>query len=132
MPKYQTKQRKALLTFFESHPDEIFSAKQIAEHMQADELSMSAVYRNLTELESEGTIQRAAKGGSKQAFYRFVGAESCKNHLHLACSRCGKTFHMDLPESAVLMDRVKDSSDFRIDSAKTVLYGVCGNCKEQN
>ena len=45
MPKYQTKQRTLLLDFLNQHPDELLSAKEIAENLKADNISVSSVYR---------------------------------------------------------------------------------------
>jgi len=58
MPKYETRQRRALLSFLSNHPDEQFSARQIASELEKDGISLSAVYRNLTDLEAESRICR--------------------------------------------------------------------------
>ena len=58
MPKYMTKQRKALLSFLSAHADEKLSARQIAQTLSGEGISISAVYRNLSALEQEGKIRR--------------------------------------------------------------------------
>ena len=62
LPKYMTKQRKALLSYLSSHADEKLSAKQLEEALCCEGISISAVYRNLSELE-KGTfrVKNAAK-----------------------------------------------------------------------
>ncbi|MBQ2580718.1 MAG: hypothetical protein II574_03720, partial [Ruminococcus sp.] len=75
-------------------------------------------------------LQRVTKGGSRRVYYRYKAADHCKEHIHLSCSKCGKTFHMDLPATNSLIDNVKKDSDFEIDRTETVLYGVCGSCKK--
>ena len=129
MPQYATRQRKALLTFLHAHPDESFSARQIADALEAEGVSLSAVYRNLAALEAQGMIRRAAKDGGHEVLYRFTQADACKQHLHLSCSQCGKTFHMDVPATDSLVEQVEETAGFRVDRSNTVLYGVCGACR---
>ncbi len=131
MPQYATRQRKALLQYLQAHPDESFSARRIADALDAEGVSLSAVYRNLAALESQGMIRRTPKDGSNEVFYRFTQADACRQHLHLSCSQCGKTFHMDVPATESLVEQVAESTDFLIDRSNTVLYGVCGACANE-
>ena len=130
MPQYATRQRKALLAFLHSHPDESFSARRITEALREENISLSAVYRNLAALEAQGMIRRTPKDGSNEVFYRFTQAETCKQHLHLQCSQCGKTFHMDCPATESLVEQVAQCADFHLDRSTTVLYGVCSACHD--
>ena len=131
MTQYLTRQRKALLLYLHAHPDESFSARRIAEALEEEGVSLSAVYRNLAALEAQGMIRRAAKDGGHEVFYRFTQADTCKEHLHLSCSQCGRTFHMDVPATDSLVRQVAQSADFRVDRANTVLYGICGTCAHE-
>lgn len=131
MPQYATRQRKALLTFLYAHPDESFSARQIADALAPEGVSLSAVYRNLSALEAQGMIRRTSKNGGHEVFYRFTQADACKAHLHLSCSRCGRTFHMDVPATDSLVEQVAESAGFQVDRSSTVLYGVCGACADE-
>ena len=128
MPKYETKQRKALLSLLCDNADKPLTAADMARALH--NISLSAVYRNLAELEDEGKVQRSTVGGSKKVYYRYIGAKECEKHLHLSCFKCGKTFHMDVPQTDSLIDNVLSGSNFKVDSASTVLYGVCGNCSK--
>lgn len=128
MPKYETKQRKALISLLCSNADKPLTALDMARAL--DNISLSAVYRNLAELETDGKVQRLTVGGSKKVYYRYTGAKECEKHLHLSCFKCGKTFHMDVPQTNSLIDKVLSGSNFKVDSANTVLYGVCENCSK--
>lgn len=127
--KYDTHQRRQLLELLRLHRDEAFSAARLAALMEEQGVSRSAVYRNLAALETEGEVKRVAVGGSRKSCYRYVGAAECRDHLHLSCTRCGAIFHMDHPATDRLIDSVKAGSGFVVDSAATVLVGVCGNCR---
>lgn len=130
MSVYTTKQRKVLLDFLKSHADEVFSADIIAAELDGDGISLSAIYRNLAALESEDKIQRVTKNGSRKVFYLYKAADECREHIHLSCSKCGKTYHMPLPASDSLIADVRRNTDFEIDRTETVLYGVCKECKK--
>lgn len=129
MPKYMTKQRKLLVEYLSSHTDESISASRIAEAL-SDKISKSAVYRNLTDMESEGKLRRIAAKGSREVIYQYVDEEKCHDCLHLSCKKCGKTYHMQVPTAESLIENVQKNESFEIDKEKTVLYGICKDCKE--
>ena len=129
MSKYTTRQRRVLLDYLTDHADEALSAGQIAEALSGEEISVSAVYRNLAALEQEGTLHRAAGAGKEQS-YRYSGAESCRGCLHLCCTRCGRTTHMGRVDANRLVNAVAEAEGFSVDRAETVLYGVCAACRE--
>ena len=51
MSKYSTKQRELLLLYLSEHVDEKISVKQIVEALKKEKISLSAIYRNLAEIE---------------------------------------------------------------------------------
>ncbi len=128
MPKYSTKQRKVLLDYLTQHPDEPLSARQIADATAGDGISLSAIYRNIAAMETEGILRPCVRDGSREVLYRFCGAAACHEHLHMTCSHCGKTYHMDVPATQTLVDQVAEDAGFRVDRSATVLYGVCRDC----
>ncbi len=129
MAKYVTRQRKTLLNYLSKHADELLSVQRIADALEAEDVSRSAVYRNVAELEAEGALRRDLGGDAHEACYRYVGAERCKNSLHLSCKQCGRTFHMDSGGAEALMQVVERAQGFALDKVDTVLYGVCADCK---
>lgn len=128
MKKYDTRQRDYLISFLNEHPDQLLSVRQIAQELCARQISLSAVYRNLSQLEAEGLIRKSVRPGSREGYYQYVGAEDCHSHLHLSCTRCGKTFHMDAEHTAQLTHAMSELDGFDLDILKTVLYGICQNC----
>ena len=75
MGKYQTEQRIILMDFFEKNPDHNFTARQIYENIKDSGISISAVYRNLSDLAISEKIQRVAGKNSREIFYRYTGSE---------------------------------------------------------
>ncbi len=128
--QYNTKQREVLMSFFESHHDQAFSAEEIAEQLKSEKISISAVYRNLAELEKDGKIRKNIKSGNRKIFYQFVDCDECKGHLHLTCTKCGKTEHLPDADSNKIVKSVLQNSNFNLDSDSTILYGVCEKCRK--
>ena len=129
MSKYTTRQRRALLDYLTEHADESLSAAQIAEALSGQEISVSAVYRNLADMEAEGRLRRVAPGGSREAVYQYIDERECRGCLHLSCTKCGKTVHMQQQTADALVSSVESDSHFSIDKSETVIYGVCSDCK---
>ncbi len=127
---YVTSQRKALFEVLEQHRDETLCADQIISIM-GESMSRSAVYRNLSSLEKQGLIKKTAVSGSNKVLYRYTGSKECRDHLHLECSKCGKTYHLKMPATSALIDGVMQNANFRIDTKDTVLYGVCEKCRDK-
>ena len=125
-----TRQRKTLLDYLSARHDETLSAREIAAALENEGVSLSAVYRNLGELEAEGRVRRVGRGSAREAYYQFIGADECRGSLHLQCERCGRTFHMDAAGAEQLKSVVERSEGFALDKGGTVLYGVCEICRD--
>ena len=130
MTKYATKQRKTLLDYLHRHADEQLTVRQISDALSESEISVSAVYRNLSALEDAGQVRRLSKSGAREVFYQYAGAAHCRDCLHLSCKKCGKTIHMDAVEADSLIRSGAATDGFAIDRTDTVLYGVCGDCQQ--
>lgn len=129
MSKYMTRQRKALLGCLSAHPDEQLSAQEIADALAGEEISLSAVYRNLSELEAEGKVRRSGRAGSREVYYQYIDADGCRGCLHLSCRSCGRTYHMSRAGALQLLESVQRSEGFAVDKGETVLYGLCQRCR---
>lgn len=126
---YSTEQRNILLTFLQTNPDTVFSAKQIAQSLADKNISRSAVYRNLAQLETEQKIKRVVKTGSHEAYYQFYDTKDCRNHIHLSCTKCGKIFHMEGNDADRLSQMLDGNEGFELNKSETVIYGLCKECK---
>lgn len=123
-----TKQRKLLIEYLSRHTDESLSAGQIADAL-SNEISRSAVYRNLADMETEGKLRRVVGSNSREVIYQYSDAHACGGCLHLSCKKCGKTIHMEKQIADRLVDSVAANDDFTIDKGETIIYGVCAACK---
>ena len=99
--------------------------------MEDQGVSVSAVYRNLAALEVENRVRRISQGSGRENLFQYTDSTACKDCLHLLCSRCGRTYHMDHQGADLLEQHLAAKEGFRIDRASTVLYGVCEECQEE-
>ena len=125
---YNTEQRNLLLTFLKENPDKKFSAKEIEAALSDKNISRSAVYRNLQDLEKDGKIKRYSKSGSRETYFQYYDLQCCKNHIHLSCIKCGKIFHMENEIADTLINKVSLLEGFEINKGETTLYGLCKSC----
>ena len=132
MKNYSTKQREILLDFFKNHLDETFSTKEIIESLKSTNISESAIYRNLASLEEEGRIKRVSKALDRKTYYQFIDMDECKDHIHMSCTKCGKTIHISKEISDSLSKSLKSEDGFMLDNQETVIYGTCSTCQKES
>lgn len=128
MKQYMTTQRKKLISFLQEHPDRQFTAKEIFDILSEGSVSLSAVYRNLSVLEENGQITGVYREGCRDKYYRCQLSDKCKGSIHLTCTKCGKTLHMNKDSANTLIAAAASKDEFRITASKTVIYGVCKDC----
>ena len=132
MPRYTTRQREALLDYLSRHPDQPLTVREIAAGVEPDGVSLSAVYRNLAELEAAGEpVPEEAKPAaalrlcpaSAEAAARLLGGET-------PCTRCGRTVHLS-SAAASLLTGMAAGEGFSLDLTRTALYGLCPRCRQE-
>ncbi len=128
--KYMTRQRMLLLAYLEQHPDVLLSANQIAAALAAEKISVSAIYRNLSDLEAEGKVRRTSQNRKREVYFQYIDAKHCKDSLHLNCQRCGRSYHLSTELAEVIIKGLASSEDFQINKANTVIYGICSSCSK--
>jgi Fur family ferric uptake transcriptional regulator len=127
MRSYATEQRSLLSDYLSSRPDVYLTAMEVANALEPKGVSRSSVYRNLLALEGQGQIVRSA-GPKGETLYRFCG-ERCSDHIHLQCERCGRLVHLDEEETRAVAAIVSTRDGFELDATRTVIYGICEDCR---
>ena len=122
---YNTKQKEMLIKFFEENAEKCFSPNEI---INSSELKMGSatVYRLLSKLENEGKLKRFITGEDKHVSYQYSGCEG--GHFHLKCLKCGELIHSHCDVIKSMQHHLNSEHGFIVDSSRTVLYGVCGEC----
>jgi len=128
---YKTKQREAVLGYIMSLNGSHVTAAQIARYFENKDayIGRTTIYRHLDRLTESGRLRRYVTDGVSGACYQYAGDEkSNDSSLHLKCESCGGLSHLSCEALNALERHVSDEHAFRINSTKTVLYGMCGAC----
>lgn len=130
MSHYSTRQRDMLQSYLNDHAHEALTAHEIAGGLSDQQISISAVYRNLSSLVKDGVLKKGAKEDSRDAVYQYIASDRCRGQLHMTCKSCGKTMHLPRAETEHLMEYLQAQEAFSLTPGDTVLYGQCRNCKK--
>ncbi len=137
MPRYQTKQREILIDYLETIPGQHFTAGDICEYFRNSEISIgqSTIYRQLEELVAEGIVNKYFLSQTDPACFEYIGKDSHRDGkicFHCKCEKCGKLIHLHCDELVEIQSHLMKEHDFTLDPVRTVFYGICGSCREQN
>ncbi len=128
MARYNTKHRSDILDIFKSNVHESLSAKQIYDLLRDKDISISTIYRNLDEMEKLGQIARLPLKNHREVQYQYADNDHCGGIIHLVCSECGSTFHIDKNVSQLVVDMSFDTLGFKVNGQMAALYGRCSSC----
>ena len=130
---YNTKQSKLVYSFLKNNPHKHFSAEEVYFSLisNGDNIVRTTVYRQLDKLCDESKVRKFFSGENNACCYQLE-CEDCHNHYHLKCSSCGTLIHTECDFLDKLSSHIFDDHQFRIDSSKTVLYGICQGCRKES
>ncbi len=132
MSKYQTEQRKKLVTLFENSPHQTLSAQDIAVALNDQSISISAIYRNLAEMVEDGLLCKVSEKNRSGSLYQYMDPNHCAGIVHFKCDSCNATYHLDRNISQMIMGIAQDSFSFEINGTAAFLYGKCSKCSHKN
>lgn len=126
---YNTKQKQTLKDFFKNNKDKQYSINEITNAISQNSIGKSTIYRLIDKMTEEGSIRRF-RGDGKSVLYQYVGEHhECDSHFHLKCVDCGLLVHLECDYMSSLNKHINEHHKFDIDTSKTVLYGLCLDCK---
>ena len=128
MKIYRTEKREALASFLRSHQKEAFSLEELCEILCPDGKGKSTVYRLIAQLTDEGILRRFSREGGGIS-YQYIGGDACGAHLHLRCTACGRVIHLEGGAAAPLGTLLEKEYGFRLNEGRTVLLGLCADCR---
>lgn len=129
--EYSTQGKKKLLNFLQAHPDVQFTAEELCIAVNGNaECGKSSVYRRLSKLCEENVVGRWSDPDRNVTVYQYIGTGcDCARHFHEKCTVCGKIRHLDCSDSVRFALHLLEEHHFEIDCARSVLYGLCGDCR---
>ena len=136
--QYNTKQREELLGYLSSVAGEHVTVNDVVKHFEASgkKIGTTTVYRHLEKMVEEGIVKKYLLEPGVPACFSYIDVEKECHHsncFHLMCTECGTLIHMHCDELEETERHIFEHHKFKIDSRRTVLYGICENCqKNQN
>ncbi len=129
---YKTKTGMMILSFLEENKDTAVSVHDISEFFsQKGECpNVSTIYRQLEKLmEQKKVMAHSAEDGKKSLYQYITNDNHCMNHLHIQCTGCSKIVHLDCCESEGFTSHISEEHGILLDYSRTVLYGLCDDCR---
>lgn len=130
---YKTKQQQQLDDFFKKNMSSQFTINEIVSRLcPNDGLGKSTIYRRISGMVKKGTLLKLVGEDGKSTVYQYSGeGTNCAEHFHLKCTSCGKLIHLDCHHFEEIGKHISDEHNFTLDTKKTVLYGICSDCKKE-
>jgi Fur family ferric uptake transcriptional regulator len=91
--------------------------------IQAPDVHLSTIYRNLEELERLGIIEHAHFGHGAASYHLSTVA-----HGHLVCAHCGVTIEVPQALFDPFLRRIAQEHGFTVDPHHLALVGTCASC----
>lgn len=94
-------------------------------------IGQSTVYRQLERLVDEGIVNKYIIDGNSPACFEYVDREGeCRHEtcFHCKCEKCGRLIHLHCEDLEGLGDHLLSHHQFRLDTSRTVFYGICEAC----
>ncbi len=127
---YKTKQSALILEYIRQNSDRHLTAEEISDGLK-NEVGKTTVYRNLDRLCSQGVVRKYLLTDGKSSCYQYIDCDGSDSHFHLKCLKCGRLFHLECEHLSDIDEHIKAFHDFRVDTSRTVFYGICGQCEKE-
>ena len=124
--RYRTRQREAVFAYLTGNGERYHSVDDVWVGISSEgaEVGRSTVYRCLEGMVADGIALKATSLGG-EARYRAAGDDAAGQ---LVCLQCGRALPLDCHMVSDFSVHVLEHHAFRIDPARTVLYGLCDAC----
>ena len=128
---YKTRQGELILEYLKTSEKPHLTAGDIAAHLrESGAVGVATVYRQLDKMVEAGLVRKYSLDGG--ACYQYVGeGGGCREHFHLKCLGCGALIHVDCEFLGGLAPHILEHHGFQVDNRRTVMYGLCKECREK-
>ncbi|MBE5805302.1 MAG: transcriptional repressor [Clostridiales bacterium] len=130
--KYNTKQKEKIVEFLKERKDKNITVEEMLNYFEniGEKIGKATIYRHLSDLVEQNIIKKYIYENKNCSCYQYMFEENCIQHYHLKCEKCNKIIHLDSIKLDDIYKSLKEEHDFEINNIKTILYGVCKECKE--
>ena len=131
---YNTAARNRILDYLKMNKDRAVNVNDIlkALHDHGNDVNITTIYRYLDRLTEKGQVMKYVAENGTRAVYQYADLEHhCDEHLHLQCIKCGSIIHLDCHFMDELSDHILMEHGFLIRCRNSIIYGLCGKCREE-
>ena len=130
--QYNTKNQELLLQYLKETAGRHVTVQDICDHFKShgNAIGTTTVYRQLERFVDEGIVNKYLLDGSSAAYFEYVDHDHCGEEtcFHCKCEKCGKLIHLHCEEMEAIQNHIMAHHGFKLDSVKTVFYGICEDC----
>ncbi len=131
---YKTKQKDMILDFLVENKNSHVTVSRISDYLDkvGTHVGVTTIYRHLDKLHEQGIVRKFTVDGTTSACYQYASSDKkCFEHFHLKCEKCGKLIHLNCRHVTEMYNHILEEHGFSVNLYRTVLYGVCKECKEK-
>lgn len=133
--QYQTKQMALLLSYLESIKGQHVTVSDIRTYFKNCSVTIgtTTIYRHMERMVEQGTVAKYVVDGTSSACFEYIGQLEKSDQpacYHCKCEKCGRLIHLQCNEVANLSQHMLEHHGFKMDSLRTVFYGICDECRE--
>lgn len=122
------------MKYLTDNKDSHVTVNQIADYLSSagNHVGVTTIYRHLDRLVEQGLVRKYTVDGSTGACFQYEqNNDSCREHFHLKCEKCGCLIHLECSHLDRIYNHIYESHGFRINAFRTVFYGICKECAEK-
>ena len=134
---YKSKYREQILAILREKEGGHMTAGQIMDRLRSEgfTIGFATIYRQLDRLVEEGSVNKYMVDTVTGACYEFKGDHGADPvYVHGKCEKCGKVVHLKRRFVEAAMNSLSEEdgdAEFELDPARTLFYGICGDCRRQ-
>ena len=123
-----SRQREAIISFLKTRKDHP-TAEVIFQHVREEypHISLTTVYRNLSQLSGRGDILRLQVGDGMDHYDYDTSP-----HNHFVCKQCGAVLDLQMKSFDEINQMASQSFEGIIEGHVTYFYGICPDCAKRD
>lgn len=128
---YQTKQREIVLKYLMAHPNEAYDVDGLYSLLiqSGEKVSRTTVYRVLKLLTETHQVVSFMDRDPRRTLFQYHEAHDASDHqIHLVCTCCGKTEHLDCSYLSSFEAHLRAEHHFNLNPTGRVFSGLCDDC----
>lgn len=128
---YNTEQRRQVIECLDKAADRYQTVDDILAALrdEGSSIGRTTVYRTVEKLVADGEVAKVTGVRGSSACYKRLPMQGAHAQGQLLCVRCGRAFPLDCSMLQSFSDHIREHHGFVVDQRRTVICGVCEDCR---